>query len=344
MVAEMAAIGVLVLAGAAELIHARRVRRLARLAFGPSQQPRLWARLAPLLRAVGYAAVTWGLTTLLFVPPRVYHANAVAPGKEQHVMIVYDVSPSMRLEDAGPSHKQSRKERARDVLRSFFDRVPVEQYLTSVVAVYNGAKPVVVDTRDLEVVDAIMGDIPLYQAFESGETRLFDGLEEAARIAKPWNPRSTTLLLLTDGDTVPAQGMPKMPASIGKVLVVGVGDPLQGSFIAGHQSRQDTATLRQIAVRLGGTYHNGNELHLSSDLIREIVSMGETNQREPWSRREYALLATGLSATLLAVLPCLLHFFGTSWQPGVRHDQRARSVPLTAQDRLSDRPVAAGNR
>jgi Ca-activated chloride channel family protein len=318
MVAEFAAIAVLLLALLAEALHARRIRRLARLAFGPRERPSAWARFAPLLRVAAYAAVTWALVTLLFVEPQVYHADDVMPGKEQHVMIVYDVSPSMRLEDAGPSHTQTRKARARDVMRSFFDRVPIEQYLTSVVAVYNGAKPVVVETKDREVVDAIMGDLPLYQAFDSGETRLFDGLEEAARIAKPWNPRSTTLILVSDGDTVPAQGMPSMPAAIGKVLVVGVGDPLQGSFIAGHQSRQDTSTLRQIATRLGGTYHNGNELHLSSDLIREIVSMGQQNQRERWTRREYALLTAGLGALALAALPWLLHHFGTSWQPGVR--------------------------
>ena len=50
---------------------------------------------------------------------------------------------------------------------------------------------------------------------------------KAADIARPWNPRSTVLLVLTDGDTVPPTGMPKMPASVAKVVVIGVGDPVK---------------------------------------------------------------------------------------------------------------------
>ena len=177
----------------------------------------------------------------------------------QHVLLVLDVSPSMRLDDAGPDKDSSRMDRARELMESFFERVPIERFRVSVVAFYNGAKPVVVDTSDFEVVRNILGDLPMHYAFRSGRTRLFDGLQEAAQIAAPWEPRSTTLILLTDGDTVPATGMPRMPASVRSVLVVGVGDPRTGKFIDGRQSRQDVSTLRQIATRLGGVYHNGNE-------------------------------------------------------------------------------------
>nr|WP_286177334.1 vWA domain-containing protein [Rhodopirellula sp. JC639] len=264
-------------------------------------------------------ALAWGLTTLLFVPPRTYRAAGdVQPGKEQHLLIVLDVSPSMRLEDAGTSGEQSRKSRARDVMRSLFQRVPPGQSLVSVVAVYSGAKPVVVDSRDLDVVDGILGDLPLYQAFESGQTRLLEGLREAAKLAKPWNPRSTTAILISDGDTVPPQGMPTMPASVGSVLVVGVGDPQKGSFIDGRQSKQDVFTLRQIAARLRGTYHNGNRQHLPSHLIDEFVSRGRQQRVEPWTRREFALLAVAMGGFCLSLLPVLLEQIGTDYLPGVR--------------------------
>ena len=52
------------------------------------------------------------------------------------------------------------------------------------------------------------------------------------------------------------------------IKVVGVGDTATGKFIDGHQSRQDMSTLRQVAVRLHGSYHNGNEKHLPTDLVR----------------------------------------------------------------------------
>ena len=303
----------------AEVVHFRRCARLAPLAFGPSASPRPWAMLAPGIRLLSAVAVAWGLSTLLVVQPKSFRPEGeVQPGKEQHLLIVLDVSPSMRLEDAGPNGKQSRKERGRDLMRSLFERLTTEQYRVSAIAVYNGAKPVVVDSKDLNVIDGVLGDLPLFQAFESGKTRLLDGLREAAEIAKPWNPGSTTVILLSDGDTVPPQGMPSMPASVASVLVVGVGDPSQGSFIDGRQSKQDTFMLRQIATRLRGTYHDGNKRHLPSELVAGIALRGVQNQKEPWTRREYALMATAIGSFLLAVLPWLLEHFGTTYRPGVR--------------------------
>lgn len=327
MVAEAVAGGVFLVVLIAEWLHGRRVANLAPLAFGPGRQSSLLAAVAPFARVLAITALAWGFTTLLFVKPKSYlPAGQVQPGKEQRLLVVLDVSPSMRLEDAGPTSKQTRKGRARDLMRSFFERVPAEQYLVSIVAVYNGAKPVVVDSKDLDVVDAVLGELPLYQAFDSGNTRLLDGLRQAAEIAKPWNPASASLILLTDGDTVPPQGMPTMPASIGSVLVVGVGDPQQGSFIAGKQSKQDVFTLRQLATRLRGTYHDGNKAHLPSSVIDSIVARGESNQREPWSRREYALLAIGLGGLLFALLPWLLENFGTSYLPGSRQIQGSQQI------------------
>ncbi|MEM7309208.1 MAG: VWA domain-containing protein [Planctomycetota bacterium] len=303
----------------AEALHARRVRRVAALVFGPSRRPAGWARTAPLLRTAAAAALAWGLCTLFYITPKTHTASGdelLRDSEYRHVLLVLDVSPSMRLEDAGPSAIQSRMQRARDVMDSFFDRVPLEQYRISVVAVYNGAKAVVEDTTDVEVVRNILGDLPMHYAFPSGKTKLLDGLEAAAKLARPWNPRSTILVLVSDGDTVPAQGMPKMPASIDEVLVVGVGDPVSGKFIDGKQSRQDVSTLRQIATRLGGSFHNGNERHLSSSLIGDLTDLGDGGLLERLSRREYALLCCGLGAGLLALLPLALHLFGTRWRPG----------------------------
>jgi len=317
--AELAALLVLVVAAAAEALHARRVRRVARLAFGPRGRPAAWARAVPFVRALAAAGVAWGLVTLIALPPRTYQVGDARPQREgdwRHALIVLDVSPSMRLEDAGDKKQLSRMTRAQQLVESFFDRVPIETYRVSVVAVYNGAKPVVIDTADFEVVRNILGDLPMHYAFPSGKTKLFDGLEEAARIAAPWNPGSTTLIVISDGDTVPATGMPRMPASVRSVLVVGVGDSQVGKFIDGRQSRQEVSTLKQIAARLGGSFHNGNERHLASSLIAETTGLEDLGVIERLTRREYALIAAGLGAALLALLPLLLHFFGTRWRPG----------------------------
>ena len=313
----------LALGSGAEFLHAWRVRRIAALVFGPSRHPAPWARVAPLIRVLSLGAFAWGLSTLLFIEPKKHSSEGAAlpSGETEHVVLVLDVSPSMRLVDAGPDKQESRMMRAREIMESFFERVPLERYKISVIAVYNGAKPVVVDTSDVEVVRNILGDLPMHYAFLSGKTKLFDGLEEAAKLAKPWPPGSTTLILLSDGDTVPATGMPRIPASVSDVLIVGVGDPVTGKFIDGRQSRQDVSTLRQMAVRLRGTFHNGNEKHLSSSLLAELTEGGDENVLEKLTRREYALIACGLGSSLLAFLPLLLSLVGTRWRPGVQDNR-----------------------
>jgi len=317
LVAEGLAAAAFVVAILAEMLHARRIRRVALLAFGPRGRASMFARVAPLLRSASCAAVAWGLWTLMELPPKKHVANEAAEGEERHIVLVLDVSPSMRLEDAGVDGVLSRMKRASELMESFFRRVSVQQFRISVIAVYNGAKPVVVDTRDVDVVRNILNDLPMHFAFRSGETDLFAGIREAAKIAKPWNPRSTTLILLSDGDTVPARGMPELPVSISNVVVVGVGDPRAGKFIDGRRSRQDVSMLRQIALRLGGDYHNGNEKHLSTSLLQKLTRTAEKSQFEKLTKREYALIASGAGAALLALLPWLLHLFGSSWRPGV---------------------------
>jgi len=326
-VAELVAVAALLIAALTETIHAQRCRRLARLAFGPNERPAVWARLAPLLRIVAVGALAWGFTTLLIIDPKIHHAKEIPLKDQKHLVMVLDVSPSMRLEDAGPTGKQSRRKRVADVMESFFQRVPVSQYKVSIVAVYSDAKAVVQDTHDLEVVDNILDDLPMEQAFAAGQTDIFSGLREAAKLAQSWRPKSTTVMLLSDGDTVPATGMPKMPASVSHVLIVGVGDTRVGRFINGRNSRQDASTLRQVAIRLRGKYHNANDKQLPTSLLKEITQSADVSPFEQLTRREYALIACAVGSGLIALLPLLLTYFGTRWKPG--HQPRVLTSPAT---------------
>ncbi len=322
----------------AEWLHRRRVRRIAGLAFGPSLRPRRWVRARGPLRTAAAGLCAFGLVVLLREPPKVHKIGSVTADDLQHLVLVLDVSPSMRLVDAGPSQQQSRMQRAHDLLESFFRRVPVEQYRITVVATYNGAKPVVVDTNDLEVVRNILGDLPMHHAFKSGQTDIFAGLTEGARIAQPWAPQSTILALISDGDTVPAPGMPKMPASVRRVLVVGVGDPTTGRFLDGRQSRQDRSTLRQVAARLGGIYHDGNVQQLSADTLEFLTTTAGPSAFEKLTKRDYALLALAVGSGILALLPFLLHQLGTRWRPG---RLPAQSAPASNPAARTSSPATA---
>jgi Ca-activated chloride channel family protein len=319
----------LVLATGAECLHLRRVRSVASLAFGPKGKPELAGRLAPGLRVLALTALVWGLVTLLLLPPAAHRSapKEIAAADRQHLLVVLDVSPSMRLVDAGPTGKESRMHRARAVLDSVLARIGHARLHTTVVAVYNGAKPVVEETRDVEVLHNLMDDLPMHYAFPAGKTRLLDGIEEAARIAKPWPRGSATFVLVSDGDTVPAAGMTAMPPSVGGVLVIGVGDPGKGTFINGHNSRQDGATLRQIATRLGGVYHDANERLVPTTTLSHLGTLDTDRSDRLAGTRELAILFTALGGSILAGLPLLLHFAGSSWSPGPR--PRPEIAPLS---------------
>lgn len=317
MLPEFSTIVVVILAAGAELLHAGRVRKVASLVFGKSQKPSYWAMLAAPLRIIALGLLCWGLMTLMLGKPKTHNSIELETAKQRHVVLLLDVSPSMRLEDAGSENDKSRMKRASEVVQSLFDRVPIRQYKLSVIAFYNDAIPVVVDTTDIEVVKNALNDLPMHYAFKGKETDLFTGLSKTAEIVKPWQPKSTILLVITDGDTVPSTGMPKMPKSVADVLVVGVGDPVSGKFISGRHSRQDISTLRQVATRMSGQFHNGNAKHISTDMIQQLTQETAKTRWEDLGRREYALAAIAIGGAIISLLPLLLHYFGTRHYVGV---------------------------
>jgi Ca-activated chloride channel homolog len=260
----------------------------------------------------------WALATLFMLPPKTHSAKKVDPKRIRHVVLVLDVSPSMKLLDAGPELKEARSKRVATLLQSFFQRVPMEQVRLSVIATYTSAKPVVVDTRDVGVVRNIIEDLPLDHAFDIGKTDLFSGIAVAVRLAKPWARHSTTLIVLSDGDTIPATGMPDLPPSINHTVCIGVGDTKAGQFIDGRQSRQDAAAMKQMAIRLRGVYHDGNQKHIPSDLLAEITSVETESRLARLTKRDLALISLAVCGPLLVALPWLLQAFGTGHRPGRR--------------------------
>lgn len=328
---ELICVVVALVAVLAEVLHSKRIQRVRRLAFGPSEKAAAWTWCVPALRIAGLTMACWGFLSLwLVVEARVHRSGTIEESDYRHLVLVVDVSPSMHLKDAGPEGKRSRRQRASDVLESLFSRVPMQQFKLTLIGVYTDAKPILEDSKDLEVVRHIMEEMPMWHGFKSGKTDLMAGVRQAFKMAKPWNPKSTHVILLTDGDTVPATGMPKVPASVDQLLVVGVGDPSSGTFIHDHQSRQDTNTLRQLANRLRGTFHNGNQKHLASQLVSKFAQDHDRKKAITWTRREWALLACVLGSSVLAIVPLLLHFFGTSFVGGVAFTEQKSEQKFAA--------------
>jgi Ca-activated chloride channel family protein len=301
----------------AEWMHARRIRRIRWLAFGPAANGAKWTAAVPLLRVISLAAAVWGFSSLLLVVEAMVHRDSeIGENEYKHLVLVVDVSPSMHLKDAGPERDQTRRQRASDILESLFNRIPMRQFKITIIAVYTDAKMLLEDSKDHEVVRHIMEKMPMWHAYKPGKTKLLDGIIEAAKVAKRWNPGSAYVLMLTDGDTVPSTGMPAMPAAVAKVFVVGVGDSASGSFIDGHQSRQDVNTLRQMANRLRGVYHNGNKKQLTSQMVSQFVRQPDKEQARRWARREWALLAALAGSAVFAIIPIALHYAGSRYVSG----------------------------
>ena len=324
------AIGTAVCAVLAECRHSRRIRRVGRLAFGPLGQARVWPRCAPPVRVLALTAMAWGLVTLFFIRPRTANYDQIPQGGYRHLIIAWDVSPSMQLDDGGfdmgKQNKRTRAQRGAKVLLSLFERIALDQVRISIVAFCTGAKPVVVDTHDLNVVKNILDDLPLDRAFDPGKTSVISGIEESVKLAKGWELGSTTLLVVSDGDTVPDTGLPDLPPSINKVIVAGVGDPRRGVFIDGHMSRQNSRVLRQLARRLGGEYVDVNDVQIPTSQLAELAGVRNLVDPGEKGRREIALACVATGAGLLALLPAGLAFFGSPWQ-----NARSRSSNLDAK-------------
>src|SRR5678815_684048 len=112
MIAEWIALAVAVFATMGEWLHARRCRRVARLAFGPGGRARWWTAAAAAIRVFAMTVLAWGLTELYLIVPRAARSQFVPEGGYRHLVIALDVSPSMQLKDAGPDRGQTRAHRA----------------------------------------------------------------------------------------------------------------------------------------------------------------------------------------------------------------------------------------
>ena len=303
------ALAVAALVALGERLHHRRVQRVARLAFGPTGKPARWAAAAPAIRTVSLAAAAWGATVLMLYDP-VGGDQTPAPRASKQLLIALDVSPSMLIKDAGPENEKITRSRwAGKVVQGVLDRLDMKETRISMVAFYTKAMTVLTDTTDKNVIANMFDGLQLHVAFEPGSTDLASGVNSALAIARPWARRSTTLIVISDGDAKSELGQVTLPPAIADTIVIGVGDPSRASIVSGHSSKQETVSLRTLAARLGGTYHDGNRLHLPSDVLAKL-SMISPNAGGDIGIRDAGLIALGVGYSLSALIGPLLMAFG----------------------------------
>ena len=292
-----------------EASHRRRVRRVARLAFGPRGRAAWWTPAVAPARVLATFLATLGLLFLLRYDPVEIEARP-SKAASKHLLVLLDASPSMQVKDAGPEEpRMSRAAWAGKVAQGILDRLDMDTTRITIVAFYTDALPIVQDTFDKEVIRNALDGLPMYIAFKPGPTNVQVGLEKGFEIARPWPQRSTTLLILSDGDSNATSPPSNMPSSIADTIVVGVGDAVRTTVVGGHSSRQDAMSLRQLAARLRGYYHDGNRKHLPSEVL-DRLTMIAPHVGDRWTPRDLALWATGIGAFTLALAVLGLMLFG----------------------------------
>jgi Ca-activated chloride channel family protein len=299
----------------AEKLHERRCRVVARLATGPSGQPRSWVRLLPLTRALALGGMAWALTTIAYGSGGVFTRKESGEDRREHrrhVAFVADLSPSMSIEDAGPEGDMRRSARIYEVVDGILQRLDGD-VLFSVIGFYTDAMPIVVDAEDAELVRNVFNGLPVHYVMTAGKTDLGMGVREALEHVREYPEKNTTVFVCTDGDTLPMQGVPKPPAAVRDVYILGVGNPHQGTFIDDHLSRQDVAVLRTLAGRLHGQYIDVNEKHVST-LALGSLAMGVGGEKRAYDLFDVAILVFAAGATLIALIPVLLEYFGSDWK------------------------------
>lgn len=320
-----AALAAAMLAACGEWLHGRRVKRLSPLAFGPTNRPRFWTRLTPALRVMALTAMAWSFVTLIDFDNRSRDRNQNT-NATRHLMVLLDVSPSMLLNDSGESGTQMRKARAHDVLKSVLDRVPGNNVKFSVTSFYTESRPMVKECKDREVILALAGDTPLHITYLPGKTDILASLNQVGMSMKEWERKSTTLLVISDGDSVPPTGLHAMPSAVAEVIFAGIGDPGRGTFIDGHTSRQDTSNLSQLARRLGGKFYDCNTRQLPSSVLRNLNAEDPSTTKWRSDRRLTALMLLAVSTATLCAIPLFLEYLGSSWRPHARNISKPKTI------------------
>jgi Ca-activated chloride channel family protein len=228
------------------------------------------------------------------------------------LVFVADLSPSMYLKDAGPEGKQTRQERMREEVEAVLMRVGGDLRY-GVIGFYTEAHSVVMDARDPELVRNVFNGLPLQYVMKAGSTDLGTAINAAVKVVDGMPAQTVRLVVFTDGDTIPLQPILPRPKSVKDVLVLGVGNPRKGTFIAGHQSRQDAEVLATVARSLRGSYFDVNEKHLPTAALGDLV------QRTPLPKSgldlaQWAVLAMALGSAILALLPVALQYAGSRWR------------------------------
>jgi Ca-activated chloride channel homolog len=268
---------------------------------GPQRTWRRWVPLALLLLALACAGAA-------MAQPR---ANFSVPDQNATVVLVVDVSGSMRANDVEPT----RLDAAVAAMNTFLDKLP-KQFKVGLVAFSTDAEPLVQPTTDRNQVREAL----TYLQPESG-TAIGDGLESAVEmiktslsragvVRKPGQELPAAIVLLSDGAQNRGVLQPLQAAANAKkagirVNTVALGTPNgQVSFGFGLYVNHipvppDPPTMRAIAKATGGKTFTARSADSASHIYK---SLGSSIGRQQKNRAIGSWFAAAAAALLIGAV------------------------------------------
>jgi Ca-activated chloride channel homolog len=285
----LAALLLVPLALGAQLLARRRTRRYAVRFPGVATLapllPRVpsWRRQAPL--ALFLAALA--AFALALARP---HATVAVPREQASIVLVTDVSRSMLADDVEPS----RLEASRDAAQRFVEELPDEARV-GVVAFSTDPHTVEAPTDDHEQIAGLIDTLSA-----DGGTATGDALDTALKLvdgpAKDRPP--SAIVLLSDGETTTGRDPVEVAREAKRLKIpiytVALGTAT-GTLPNGESVPPDTATLKEIAERSGGSASTASEASALSAVYERLGSEVAT-KKEP---REVTGAFAGGAALLL---------------------------------------------
>jgi Ca-activated chloride channel family protein len=289
---------------AGRVLARRRTRRL----LGAAAVPGPWSRGDALLAAAG------AVLALALLGPRFGERTLRVPASGVDVVLLFDVSRSMRARDVAPSRLERARSLAGDVLAGLGagDRAALAAFAGRGVLL----TPL---TPDREALRALLPAIDETLLAEGG-SRLDEGVRAALRAFRPESPRPRLLLLLSDGEDPEGRAdvaLPALAALGARVVAVLLGSetgaqvPVQGTPLRDASgrvvvSRADPARLRALADPTGGRVFESDRFGavpapaVVAALRRDAAHSGEGFVERRVPRSAAAALALLAFALLLA--------------------------------------------
>lgn len=238
--------------------------------------------LAPLIYAIAF-----GLIVTALARPQLKEVTIEKDAEGIDVILVMDISTSMRAEDLKPN----RFEASRQVAKDFIDGRVSDRI--GLVVFARKSFTVCPPTLDYTLLDRLLDDVQM-GVIEDG-TAIGMGLATAINRLKDSETKSKVLILLTDGENNSGEIDPVTAADLAvsfgiKVYTIGAGtrgmapypiqDPIFGKRYQNVQVDIDEEMLTKIAEMTGGNYFRATDAEELKQIYNRIDELERTKVEE----------------------------------------------------------------